>query len=125
MPRRHRHLSLLIADGNPVFLRGLESIFRLYPGINVVAQCQDGFSVMETIRSIVPDVALLDIAMPGMSGLDLLTRVNVEAIPTRILFLTDDASAATIRNAVSAGAKGILLKHSTPDEIGRGVRRIA
>lgn len=125
MHSRHQRLSLLIADNHPVFLHGLESVFRVYPDIKVVAQCQNGLAAMEAIRNFVPDVAMLDISMPGLTGLDILTRVNAEAIPTRIIFLTATASATIIKSALAAGAKGVLLKNSAPDEIARSVRRTA
>lgn len=125
MQRRAPKLSLLIADNHPVFLHGLESIFRLYPDIEVVAQCQNGSAAMEAIRALVPDVAMLEISLPGMSGLDILNKVNAEAIPTRILFLAAGASVATIRSAISAGAKGVLPKEAAPDDIARSIRRTA
>lgn len=125
MQRRPPKLSLLIADNHPVFLHGLESVFRPYPDIRIVTQCQNGVAAMEAIRSLVPDVAMLDISMPGLSGFDILSKVNAEAIPTRILFLTAGASATTIKNAISAGAKGVLLKNVAPEDIARNVRKIA
>ena len=74
--RRPPKLSLLIADNHPVFLHGLESIFRLYPDVKIVAQCQNGVAAMEAIRNLVPDVAMVDISMPGLGGLDILSKVN-------------------------------------------------
>ncbi len=125
MQRRPPKLSLLIADTHPVFLHGLESVFRHYPEVKIVAQCQNGVAAMEAIRDLVPDVAMLDISMPGLSGFDILSKVNAEAIPTRILFLTAGATAAVIKNAISAGAKGVLLKNTAPEDIARSVRKIA
>lgn len=125
MSKRRQRVLLLIADNHPVFLQGLMNVFRSYSDIKIVAQCQDGLAAMAAIRENAPDIAMVDISMPGLHGLDILTTVNAERLPTRVMFLTAAVSGTQIMEAISGGAKGILFKSASPDEIARSVRKVA
>jgi len=125
MSKRRQKVLLLIADDHPVFLRGLTSVFKAHPDIKVVAQCRDGLAAMQAIRELAPDIAMLDIAMPGLNGLDVLASVNAESLETRVMFLTAAVTDTQITDAISGGAKGIVFKSSSPDEIARSVRKVA
>lgn len=125
MNKKHQQVLLLIADGHPVFLQGLESVFRTYPDIKVVAQCQDGIAAMETIRKLKPDIAMIDIGMPRLDGLNVLSIINAEKLDTRVMFLTAAVTDAQVRSAISAGATAIVFKTSSAEEIARSVRKVA
>ena len=82
-----RCTSLVIADRHPVVLQGLTSVLGARNDFKVVACCSDGPSCIEAIRRLVPDIAILDISMPGLTGLEILTIANSERISTRLVFL--------------------------------------
>ena len=125
MSKRRQKVLLVIADDHPVFLEGLANVFRNSSDIKVVAQCRDGVAAMNAIREFAPDVAMIDLSMPGLNGLDVLATVTGEKRATRVMFLTAEATETQIMDAISGGAKGILFKSSSPDEIARSVRKVA
>ncbi|HWP25669.1 MAG TPA: response regulator transcription factor [Xanthobacteraceae bacterium] len=125
MSKPRKKVLLLIADEQPVFLKGLADVFRSLPDIRVVAQCRDGREALDAIRSLQPDVAMIDIAMPGLGGLDVLAALTAEGRSTHVLLLAAAVTDAQIMDAVSGGARGIVFKNSTPEEIARSVRKVA
>ncbi|HWP25071.1 MAG TPA: response regulator transcription factor [Xanthobacteraceae bacterium] len=125
MTKRRQKVLLLIADNQPVFLKGLADVFRRLSDIKVVAQCRDGREALNAIRTLQPDVAMIDIGMPGLDGLDVLAAVNAEGRSTHVLLLAATVTEGQILGAVSGGARGIVFKNSTPEEIARSVRRVA
>lgn len=125
MSRQRAKVELVIADEHPVFLRGLANLFKGQPDIKVVAQCSDGHAALAAIRTHAPDIAMIDIAMPGLDGLAVLEAVSAERRPTRILLLASELSDTQMMNAVAGGAKGIVFKTSSAEEIARSVRRVA
>ena len=80
---------------------------------------------MQSIRDLTPDIAMIDIAMPGLDGLDVLATVNEEELQTRVIFLTADVTDTQITDAISGGVKGIVFKSSSAEEIARSVRKVA
>ncbi len=125
MTKRRRRVQLVIADNHPVFLQGLSNVFRSDPDINIVAQCNDGLAAMVAIRKHAPDIAMVDASMPDFSGFDVLTAVATEKLATGIIFLTAALSSDQVMDAISGGAKGVVFKNSSPEEIARSVRRVA
>src|SRR5207244_6339116 len=81
-------ISIVLADDHPVVLHGMASILRAQPDINVVALCGDGIAAAEAIRQFVPDIAVLDIRMPGLNGLDVLSDITSDGIDTKVNFLS-------------------------------------
>jgi DNA-binding NarL/FixJ family response regulator len=125
MSKRPQQLLLAIADSHPVFLKGLTAVFAPHPDIRIVAKCTDGPSLLEAVRAFAPNIALIDLSMPGLNGLDVLGAIRTERLATRVIFLTAALSSAQVLDAISAGAKGILFKSSSPNEIARSVRKVA
>jgi two-component system nitrate/nitrite response regulator NarL len=80
--------SVVIADRHPVVLQGMMKALGAEGGFEVVASCGDGTSCIEAIRNLVPDIAILDISMPGLTGLEILTIANSESPSTRLVFFT-------------------------------------
>src|SRR5215210_6197151 len=103
-------VSLLLADDHPVVLQGLCSMLRQLPEFVVVAACHDGQSALEQIRELQPNIAVLDLTMPRMDGLQVLAAVSAEALTTRVVLLTATATQAQILAARARGAKGIITK---------------
>jgi DNA-binding NarL/FixJ family response regulator len=120
-----RPISLVLADDHPVVLHGIAAILQSQPDIHVAALCADGIAAAKAIRLHVPNVAVLDISMPGMTGLDVLSTIRSGGLSTKIVFLSAAASDGQILTAITRGAKGIILKDVAPESLAQCVRQVA
>src|SRR5713101_1414866 len=116
---------LVIADRHPVVLQGLTSVLGAQNGLKVVACCSDGLSCIEAIRSLVPDIAILDISMPGLTGLEILTIANSEGLSTRLVFFTASVQDRELVISAEAGAYGVILKDVAPEILVQSLRQVA
>jgi two-component system nitrate/nitrite response regulator NarL len=119
-----RCVSVVIADRNPVVLQGLVSVLTAESGFRIAACCSDGRSCMEAIRALVPEIAILDVSLPGLTGLEVLAIANSERLPTRLVFFV---AAVVERVLVSAagGAYGVIFKDAELETLVRSLRRVA
>jgi two-component system nitrate/nitrite response regulator NarL len=99
-----RSTSVLIADRHPVVLRGLSSVLGAHPDFRIVACCSDGASCIEALRNFAPDIAILDVSMPDVTFLDILSVVNSEILSTRLVVFT--ASDRELGLLMAAAADG-------------------
>jgi two-component system nitrate/nitrite response regulator NarL len=120
-----RCVSVVIADRHPVVLCGLSSVLRAESDFNVVTSCRDGTTCIQAIRDFSPDLVLLDIYMPGLSGLEILAATKSEHLCTRVVFLTASAERSKIVTAIARGAYGIIRKDATPQLLVRSLRQVA
>ncbi len=118
-------ISIVLADDHPVVLQGMASILRAQSDINVVALCEDGIAAAKAIRQFVPDIAVLDISMPGLNGLDVLSSITSDGLATKVIFLSATATDGQILTAITRGAKGIMLKDIAPESLANCVRQVA
>jgi two-component system nitrate/nitrite response regulator NarL len=118
-------VSIVVADDHPVVLRGLIDVLRSCPQLDVVAACSDGNSAMDAIRKLAPDVAVLDIAMPGLNGIDVLTSIAANKSETKVAFLTASIADDQILAAIARGAKAIMLKDTAPENLTDCVQAVA
>lgn len=115
---------ILIADDHPIFRRGLRSLLEAEPGFSVVGEAGNGADAVQMSRSLKPDVLLLDLAMPGVSGMDALGELARAPIPVRTIVLTAAIEKAEIVKALQLGAAGVVLKTSTPELLFKSVRSV-
>jgi DNA-binding NarL/FixJ family response regulator len=108
---------VVLADDHPVVLGGLRDLVRTDPMFEIVAECLDGATALQTIEDQKPELAILDIAMPGLSGVDVLTAIEERRLSTRIIILTATADDSQIVEAVSLGAYGLMLKDAAADTL--------
>ncbi len=120
-----RCVKVVIADRHPVMLYGLMSLLRAENDFKVVASCYDGKKCIQAIRDMSPDIALLDIFMPGLTGLDILAAATSEHLPTRIVFLTASAEDRDLIIAAARGAYGVVLKEAAPAVLVHCLRQVA
>ncbi|WP_326777854.1 response regulator transcription factor [Streptomyces sp. NBC_01445] len=118
-------IHVLVADDSEIVRRGLGDILSSADDIHVVDQAWDGRSAVDAARRLRPDVALLDIRMPGMDGIAATRELQALPDPPRVLILTMFAEDEYVDEAVSAGASGFLLKDTPPEELLRSVRLVA
>jgi two-component system, NarL family, nitrate/nitrite response regulator NarL len=117
-------VSIVVADCNPVFLRGLISVLQSERTFDVVASCCDGMKSLQAIRELSPDIALLDSSMPILSGVKVLTTSVAERSRTRILLLAP-ATKRVSMFAASIGAYGVVPRDVPPDVLIHGLRQVA
>lgn len=117
-------ISVLVADDHPVVLHGLVSLLAAQSNLLVVASCADGEAAVQAVEKYEPDVAVLDIAMPRLDGLDALAMIAAR-YATKIIFLSATATDEQILIAIARGAKGIMLKETAIDDLINCVREVA
>lgn len=120
-------LRVTVADDEPLVLGGLRLVLEKDPGIEVVGEAQDGQVAVDVIARVRPDVALVDVRMPRLDGIEVTRRVVADPVlaGTRVLILTTFADDAYLVEAARAGASGYLLKSMVPDEIRAAVHTVA
>jgi len=118
-------IKVLIADRHPVVVAGLMSLLGAANDFKVVARCYDGDKCIQAIRELLPDIALLDIFMPGVTGLEILVAATSERLSTRIVFLTASAEDRDLIIAAAQGAYGVILKEAAPDVLVQCLRQVA
>lgn len=120
-----RCVRVVIADRHPVFLHGLVSLLGAENDFDVVASCGDGRKCLQAIREFSPDLALLDIFMPGLSGLEILAAATSERLSTRVIFLTAHAEDRDLIIAAARGAYSVILKEAAPKVLVHCLRQVA
>jgi two-component system, NarL family, nitrate/nitrite response regulator NarL len=119
-----RCTSLVIADRHPVVLQGLTKVLGAQRDFKLVASCSDGTSFIEAIRSLVPDIAILDVSLPGLTGLEILAIANSENIPTRLVFFTASFEDLDLMSSAAA-AYSVILKDVAPEILVQSLRQVA
>jgi len=118
-------IRIVLADDHAVMRSGLRMLLEAEPGFEVVAEAGDAASAERYVLGHKPDVLILDLNMPGGSGLDAIPRVRETAPNTKIVVLTMQRDPAFARQALSAGASGYVLKNAADDELVNAVRLAA
>ena len=114
---------ILIAEDQEMIRGALISLLELEDDLEVVAQVGRGDEVLEAARAAAPDVALLDIEMPGMTGLEALEQLAAELPAVKILILTTFGRPGYLRRAMEGGAAGFVLKDAPATELASAIRR--
>jgi DNA-binding NarL/FixJ family response regulator len=118
-------IRLLVVDDHPVVRDGLCGMFSGDPGFTVVGEASNGAEAVDRARALAPDVILMDLRMPVMSGVTAIARLGQEGIAARVLVLTTYDTDSDVLPAIEAGATGYLLKDAPRAELLRAVRAAA
>lgn len=118
-------LRVLVVDDHPVVRDGLRWLFGSAAGFEVVGEAGDGESAARLAAELRPDVVLMDLAMPGVDGVDATRRVKAAAPDTAVLVLTMSDAEASLVAAVTAGASGYVLKGAAQEDLLRATRAVA
>ncbi|MER5355934.1 response regulator transcription factor [Kitasatospora sp. NPDC002551] len=124
-------IRVVIADDEPMVRAGVRAVLATDPGIEIVAETGDGREAVELVRRHRPDVAVLDIRMPGTDGIAAAAEIRRSAVTTRtgaatgIVMLTTFGEDDYILRALGGGANGFLIKSGEPEELIAGVRSVA
>ncbi|MBI3651279.1 MAG: response regulator transcription factor [Acidobacteria bacterium] len=108
---------ILIADDHPIFRKGLRQVIETDARLKVVAEADDGIAALELLRQLRPDIAILDIHMPNMSGFELAQAVQQQGIEVAVIFLTMHKAEDLFNAAMDMGVKGYVLKDSAVTDI--------
>lgn len=119
------NIRVILADDHAIFRQGLIPLLEAERDIELLAQSANGQETSELIESLQPDVAIVDIEMPGLSGIEVVRRTTEACSRTRIVLLTMHIDALTAAEAQEAGAAGYVLKDNTFEELLTAVRTLA
>ena len=117
-------IRVILVDDHPIVLHGLKQLFEHEKDFAVLACCPDGQSALDAVRAQPADVVVLDLRMPGMTGLDVMRTIAAEHLPVKVVLLTAALRDAQVTEVIQLGAKGLVLKESTPDALTECVRRV-
>ncbi len=118
-------IRLLVADDHAIVRSGLKQIFALAPDLCVIAEASNGSDVLDGLRTQEPDMILLDMNMPGISGVDLIQRIRAQRPKLPILVLSMHNETQLASRALRAGANGYVTKDCEPEILLAGIRRVA
>lgn len=118
-------IRVVLADDHAVVRKGVRALIDEIPGVEVVGEAGDGREALRLITETRPDVAVLDISMPGLNGLEVTSLARKRARKTRILLITIHREEAFVRRAVAAGASGFVLKESDTPELAMAISIVA
>lgn len=114
-------ISVVLADDHNIVREGFAALCSLY-GMRVLGQCADGRAALETIRSVQPDVAILDMNMPVFDGSEVVRRLRAHGCASQLIILSISRDAATVREALQAGADAYLLKEGPSSHLVDAIR---
>jgi DNA-binding NarL/FixJ family response regulator len=117
-------IRILLADDHNLVRAGLRALLQALPDVEVVAECADGREALTAIAMHRPDIAILDITMPGMNGLEAAARVTKEMPGTKVVIVSMHSAESYVAQALAAGVSGYVLKDAFVDELPLLVRTI-
>jgi DNA-binding NarL/FixJ family response regulator len=117
--------SVIIADRYPLFVCGLLNVLSTELDFHVAASCCDGLQCLQAIRDLSPDVALLDISLPGLSGLEILSSISPDGLSARVVLCGTSAERPELIAGAARGAYGVVFKDAAPAVIVQCVRHVA
>ena len=117
-------ISILIADDHGIVREGLRRLLESQQDFEVVGEASDGQEVLTSVKTLRPDVAVLDITMPRLGGLETLERLRSNHPNVKVILLSVHGDPPFIQSAISLGADGYILKDGRADEIVTAVREV-
>ena len=117
-------IRVLNVDDHPLMREGVAAVVNNEPDLLIVAQAASGGAAVELFRLHRPDVILMDLRLPDMSGIDAMIAIRAESPSARVIMLTTFEGDAEIQRALKAGARGYLLKSAPPSELVEAIRKV-
>ena len=120
-----KKIRILLADDHAVVRQGFRMILAAHPDMEIVGEAGDGRTAVEQAEKLHPDVVVMDVAMPGLNGIEATRRLAESAPHTRVLALSMHKDSVYVREMLRAGARGYLLKDSIDSDLIAAVRSVA
>lgn len=124
MTEKPTRIQVLCVDDHPLVRQGIEALLSAEPDMALVAEAANGLEAIAQFRAHRPDITLMDLQMPGMSGLDAINAIRTEFSDARIIVLTTYADDVQAQRALQAGARGYLLKTALHKELLEAIRAV-
>jgi len=118
-------IRILLADDHGIVRQGLRSLLEKEPDIEVVGEADDGRKALGIVRELLPDVIVMDVAMPNLNGADATRRIVREFPKVKVIALSMHSSRAFVADMLKAGASGYILKECPVDELIKAIRAVA
>ncbi len=118
-------ISILLADDHTLIRAGIRALVEKLPAVKVVGEAKDGREALRLVKEQQPDLILMDVAMPGLNGLEATRRVSKEFPDVKVIILSMYANEEYVREAINAGAAGYLVKRSAAAELEHAITAVA
>lgn len=115
-------IRILIADDHQIFREGLRLLLEAKPGFSVVGEAPDGLQALELAERLRPDVMIVDVSLPGLTGIEVVRLVHQRWPQTRTIVLSSHADESYVLNALRHGAVGYVLKHFSTEDLIQAIR---
>jgi DNA-binding NarL/FixJ family response regulator len=117
-------IKIIIADDHPLVRDGIKTVVEKIPGFQVVAEAEDGLQLLRLIEEYTPQIALIDISMPHLNGLDALKKLSGQYPGLKLIMLTMHEEPEYIIKSLNSGAHAYLLKNVSPEELQKAIRTV-
>ncbi len=120
-----KKIRVLLAEDHTVVRRGLRKILEADPELEIVSEVGDGRAAVDATQRLAPNVAIIDISLPGLNGVEVTRQLSKLAPDTHVLILSMHTDTAYIRESLKAGAKGYLLKDADEQDLSKAISAVA
>ena len=124
MRHRNKKLRILLADDHPLVRHGIRALLQAHKGLSVVGEAVDGNDAILKIQNLHPDIALVDVTMPGLDGLEVTRHLRANAPEVKVLILTMHESDQLVRRLLEAGSRGYVLKSDLAANLVKAVKLV-
>ena len=118
-------IRIIVADDHPLWRQGICAFLGTQPDLDVIAEVDNGVDALQTIRTTPADLVLLDMEMPGMTGVEVMRAVEAERLPVRVLAVSGYNEPEYVQGLMSSGASGYITKEKPPAMLLESIRAVA
>lgn len=118
-------IKVVLADDHQLVRKGFRALLSEIPGIAIVGDAANGLELLELLKKIPADVALLDVEMPVMNGIEACGKIHTQFPDIKVIILTMRNEASIVKQSVANGARGFLFKNTSPEELQEAIEKVA